>query len=133
MDCILPVQERISFMNTTLDFSHCEVKTRNSSICSCQSWRPQKCRPCSMRGCANVRTYPVHAEYSMRFLESKPNTNDAPSKMTMVMWRPLVCRSPLRASQGSLANTCKATENLGRQPDAFHCICAEHGLDATAC
>ena len=32
-----------------------------------------------MRGCANVRTYPVHAEYSMRFLESKPNTNDAPS------------------------------------------------------
>jgi len=62
-------------MVTKLDFSHCDVKTRISSICSCQSWRPQKCR----HRCANVRTYTVHAETLMRFIESEPNTNDVPS------------------------------------------------------
>jgi hypothetical protein len=32
-----------------------------------------------MRRCANVRTYPIHAEPSLRFHKSKPTTNDAPS------------------------------------------------------
>ncbi len=112
MDCIFPVQERGSLMVTKLDFSHCDVKTRISSICSCQSWRPQKCRLCLMQRCANVRTYTVHAETLCAFLKASLTPMMCQAIMKMVMWRSLVCRSPLRASQGSSAYTCRATESL---------------------